>query len=370
MSTEQTTDTPAFDMDAYLKDPLNAPAPAGADLEALAAGDTSQAAQPEQQIEGEQGTEATANEQGEKHGDAPGTGTETTEQDKGKDAAAAAEGEGAKPATAEGQQQEQQPAGVASKDGKHVIPYEELRATRERAARAEIMVQELTGKLEALTNEIQTGNASKTRDIADIVDESALATLREESPEIAGVIDKLIERNQQLAEQAQSAHAATADTERETRVQAVISVEDAINAVPKLAHVRATDPDTFMAIAALDTTLGKMATWKDRPLSDRFEAAVRMYEAANGDIELPGQKAKTEPPAQQLSADTDARVKAALAKADAASSGPSTLSDIPGGQPAAESLQDALTSLSSTALTERFMTMSPEQIEAELARLS
>lgn len=365
MSTEQTTDTPAFDMDAYLKDPLNATAPAGADLEALAADGAAE--QPEH--EGEQGTETTANEQGEKNGDAPGTGTEaTTEQDKGKDAAAAAEGEGAKPVTAERQQQEQ-PAGVASKDGKHVIPYEELRATRERAARAEIMVQELTGKLEALTNEIQTGNVSKTRDIADIVDESTLATLREESPDVAGVIDKLIERNQQLAEQAQSAHAATADTERETRVQAVISVEDAINAVPKLAHIRATDPATFTAVAEIDTILGKQAAWKDRPLTDRFDAAVRMYEAANGAIDLPGQ-AKKDPPAQQLSADIDARVKAALAKADAAASGPSTLSDIPGGQPAAESTQDALTNLSSTALTERFMGMTPDQIEAELARLS
>jgi len=369
MSTEQTTDIPAS-LDAFLKDPLSIPE--DADLEALAAGDTPQATtQPEQHAEGEQdGTQqATANEQGEKHGDAPGTGTAAADQDKGKDAAAAAEG-GGEGASKPEEQQEQQPAGVASKDGKHVIPYEELRSTRERAARAEIMVQELTGKLEAMANEIQTGQTSKTRDIADIVDESMLANLREESPEIAGVIDKLIERNQTLAEQAHSAHAATADTERETRVQAVISVEDAINAVPKLAHVRATDPDTFTAIAALDTTLGKQAAWKDRPLSDRFDAAVRMYEAANGDIELPGQQAKNAPPAQQLSADTNARVAAALAKADAAASGPSTLSDIPGGQPAAESTQDALTALSSTALTERFMNMSPEQIEAELARLS
>lgn len=364
MSTEQTTDTPAS-LDAYLKDPLSIPE--GVDLEALAAGETSQATQTEQSADVDQG-QATANKQGESNGDAPGTGTAAVDQDKGKDAAAAAEGGGvgaSKPET----QQEQQPAGVASKDGKHVIPYEELRSTRERAARAEIMVQELTGKLESLTNEIQTGQASKTRNIADIVDESTLAGLREESPEIAGVIDKLIERNQQLSEQAHSAHAASADTERESRVQAVISVEDAINAVPKLSHIRASDPAAFDAVAQFDTILGQQEAWKNRPLTDRFGAAVRMYEAANGDIELPGQQAKKDPLAQQLSAGTDARVAAALAKADAVTSGPSTLSDIPGGQPAAESTQDALTELSSTALTERFMSMSPDQIEAELARL-
>lgn len=366
MSTEQTTDTPAS-LDAFLKDPLSIPE--GADLEALAAGDTSQTTtQPEQHTEGAQeATQTTADEQGEKHGDAPGTGTAATGQDKGTDATTATEGDGTKDASKpEGEQQQEQPTGVASKDGKHVIPYEELRSTRERAARAEIMVQELTGKLEALTNEISTGQASKTRDVADIVDEEVLATLREESPEVAQVIDKLIERNQALAEQAQSAHAATADTERESRVQAVVAVEDAINAVEKLAYVRANDPTTFTVIAGLDTMLSKQAAWKDKPLADRFDAAVRMYEVANGEIDLP----ETHAASRKLPADTDARVKAALAKADAAAGGPSTLSDIPGGELAAESSQDEMAKLSSAALTERFMNMSPDQIEAELARFS
>jgi len=353
-------------MDAFLKDPLSVSDDkigellGGAGAEAPATDDADAS---DGQPEGDQA--ATANEQGETQGDAPGTGGDDGEE-KGKQAEPPAAEPGDDPET---EAKDKPPAGVASKDGKHVIPYEELRNTRERAARAEIMVQELTGKLEALTHEIETGKASKTRDLSDIVDPDVLTNLREESPEIADVVDKLIERNQQLTEQAQQASTAAAGADIDDRVQAVMTVEDAINATPKLAHVRTNDPATFSAIAGLDTMLGGQVAWKDKPLTDRFAAAVRMYEAANGAIELPGQQAQPKP-AQQLPADTDARVKAALAKAEAAASGPSTLSDIPGGAPAAESNEDALAQLSSTALTERFMSMSPDQIEAELARLS
>lgn len=370
MSTEdQTTETTASDLDAFLKDPLSLPS--DVDLEALANG-TQPEAEADETTESEQPgagePDATAKKQGETHGDAPGTGTEAKEQedegdaqqepDKGKTPGAEAE-------------QEPQNAVVASKDGKHTIPYEVLRGEREQRARAELMVQELTAKLEQLTEEVRTGKASKTRDIEDIVDSETLSTLREESPAVAGIIDKLIERNREMAEQAQSAKDAHSEVEREQRVQHVVSVEDAIAAHPKLVHIRANDPATFMAIAEIDTTLGKQPNWKDKPLTERFGAAVRMYEAANGAIELPGasQAQPKKPEAQQLPADVDKRVQAALAQAEKAAAGPSTLSDIPGGAPASATQEEALGELSSTALTERFMGMNPEQIEEALARL-
>lgn len=343
------TETADYSLEDFLKDPLSAPD--GVDIESLA-----------------------ANQQGETDGDAPGTKPEDKQDepngeradaptDKPSDKSVGQEPEansGDAPSDASSTPEpEESPAGVASRDGKHIIPYGELRSARERAARAEIMAQELTAKLEALQNEISTGRASKTRAIADIVDDETLNGLREDAPEVASVIDKLIERNQELSERIQT----TGQHEDiESRVQAVVSVEDAINAIPKLSHVRASDPATFMAIAEIDTVLGKQDRWKDQPLVDRFQAAVRMYEAANGDIEAPGN-------VRRLPVDTDARVEKAVAKAQAQTSGPSTLSDIPGGEPAANTREDALTSLSSTALTERFMQMTPEQIETELARL-
>jgi len=371
MSTENqpTPEYQASDLDAVLRDPLSLPD--DIDLEALANGTmpaagakTDEPQAPDTQVE----LPATANEQGDKDGDAPGTGTEAKQQDEGGPAKEGDEAKGPEPQAEP--DKEGQKAVVASKDGKHAIPYEVLQSERERRVRSEQMVQELTSKLEALTNEVETGKASKTRDIADIVDPETLTQLREESPEVAGIIDKLIERNREMADQAQSARDANVEADREKRVQHVVSVEDAIEAHPKLVHIRANDPATFMAIAEIDTTLGKQPGWKDKPLTERFGAAVRMYEAANGDIELPGtpQAQPKKPEPQQLPADVDKRVQAALAKAEAAKAGPSTLSDIPGGAPADATEQDALAALSSAAITERFMNMTPEQVEQELAR--
>ena len=102
--------------------------------------------------------------------------------------------------------------------------------------------------------------------------------------------------------------------------------------------------------------------------NERFDAAVRMYEAANGAIELPGQATKSAP--AQQPADQAARVAQAVAKAQAEASGPSTLSDIPGGQPAAHSQGEAMLALSGSALTDHFMGLSPDELEAQLARLS
>ena len=144
-----------------------------------------------------------------------------------------------------------------------------------------------------------------------------------------------------------------------------MSVEDTIQANPKLAHLRATDPAAFNDLADIDTMLRDRAAWKDKPLAERFDAAVRMYEAANGDrAARPGHQGRAAQPADQA-----ARVAQAVAKAQAEASGPSTLSDIPGGQPA-HSQGEAMLALSGSALTDHFMTLSPDELEAQLARLS
>ena len=137
--------------------------------------------------------------------------------------------------------------------------------------------------------------------------------------DLAKSLSEQVEAGRPAAEQAESSR-------REQQVQALVSVEDTIQANPKLAHLRATDPAAFNDLADIDTMLRDRAAWKDKPLAERFDAAVRMYEAANGAIELPGQATKAAP-AQP--ADQAARVAQAVAKAQAEASGPSTLSDIP-----------------------------------------
>ncbi|MNY10369.1 hypothetical protein D3C86_1433440 [compost metagenome] len=259
---------------------------------------------------------------------------------------------------------------MLARDGKNVIPYQVLQQERERAIRAEQMVRDLTSKLELDQAAAQQGKATKSLDLNEIVDEQLLEQLREEAPDVATRMDNLIALAKSLGEQVSAARPAAEEAEtarREQQVQALVSVEDTIQSIPKLAHLRVNAPAEFNEVAAIDSMLRAKPAWKDKPLSERFDAALRMYEAANGAIELPGQAKAA--PAQQP-ADQAARVAQAVAKATAEASGPSTLSDIPGGQPAAASATEAMTALSGSALTEHFMNMSPDEIEAQLARLS
>jgi len=147
MSTEnQTTENAAPDVDTLLQDPLNM---SDEDMDKLMQGVT------HSDKDAQADAQPAAKQQGDTDGDAPGTGTTQDTQTPETDSQVA---EGGEEDTAEAPQKS---AVVMSKDGKHAIPYEELRAARERATRSELMVQELTSKLEALNHEIETGNAAK-----------------------------------------------------------------------------------------------------------------------------------------------------------------------------------------------------------------
>lgn len=348
MTTDTTTGNPIDNLDAVLRDPLSLSEDA---LAALVGGQEATTDAGTTTSDDDAAAKAGGEPQGDNSGAAPGTGEGVKQQE----AAAATE---------------QGDAVVQAKDGKHVIPYLVLQQERERAIRAEQMVRDLTAKLELDQAAAQQGKATKSLDLNEIVDEQLLEQLREEAPDVANRMDNLIALAKRLSDQVDAGRPAAEEAEtarRELQVQALVSVEDTIVSIPKLAHLRATAPAEFNEVAAIDTMLRAKPAWKDKPLEKRFGAALRMYEAENGEIELPDQ-AKA-PPAQQP-ADQAARVASAVAKATAEASGPSTLSDIPGGQPAAASATDAMTALSGSALTDHFMNLSPDEIEAQLARLS
>ncbi|MGE8688619.1 MAG: hypothetical protein ACN6PJ_15865 [Achromobacter sp.] len=355
MSTENTTDTNIGNLEEVLRDPLSM---SDEDLAALVGGQHAAISADDPSNEGA-GADAAAGAtpKGDTSGAAPGTGEEGKQQQELTAAASAVEGDDAA-------------AGVQAKDGKHVIPYQVLAQERENRIRAEQMVRDLTAKLELDQAAAQQGKATKSADLSSIVDEQLLEQLREEAPEVAQRMDGLIAMVKDLRDQVDAGRPAAEEAEtarREQQVQALVSIEDTIQANQKLAHLRATDPAAFNEVADIDSMLRSRAAWKDKPLSERFEAAVRMYEAERGTIELPS--AAKAAPAQQP-ADEAARVAQAVAKAKESASGPSTLSDIPGGQPAAGSQADAMMALSGSALTDHFMNMSPDEIEAQLARLS
>ncbi|MFY3289112.1 hypothetical protein ACOTEE_27680 [Achromobacter xylosoxidans] len=351
MTTDTTTGNPIDNLDEVLRDPLSLTDDA---LAALVGGQDATTSAADQSIADDAAaTAAGAKPQGDTSGATPGT-------DEG----------GKQPgATATAAEQEGE-AVVLARDGKNVIPYQVLQQERERAIRAEQMVRDLTTKLEQDQAAAQQGKATKSLDLDQIVDEQLLEQLREEAPDVARRMDNLIDLAKSLSEQVDAGRPAAEEAEaarREQQVQALVTVEDTIVSIPKLAHLRTTAPAEFNEVAAIDAMLRAKPAWQDKPLAERFGAALRMYEAEHGAIELPdpATAAAGKPPA-----DPAARVAEAVAKAKAEASGPSTLSDIPGGQPAATSEADAIAALSGSALTDRFMNMSPDEIEAQLARLS
>ncbi|MFY3626039.1 hypothetical protein ACOTFH_05380 [Achromobacter xylosoxidans] len=351
MTTDTTTGNPIDNLDEVLRDPLSLTDDA---LAALVGGqDATPGAADQSTADDAAATAAGANPQGDTSGAAPST-DEGGQQQGATAAAAQQEGE----------------AVVLARDGKNVIPYQVLQQERERAIRAEQMVRDLTTKLEQDQAAAQQGKATKSLDLDQIVDEQLLEQLREEAPDVARRMDNLIDLAKSLSEQVDAGRPAAEEAEaarREQQVQALVTVEDTIVSIPKLAHLRTTAPAEFNEVAAIDAMLRAKPAWQDKPLAERFGAALRMYEAEHGAIELPDPATAA---AGKQPADPAARVAEAVAKAKAEASGPSTLSDIPGGQPAATSEADAIAALSGSALTDRFMNMSPDEIEAQLARLS
>lgn len=347
---EQQASESQIDLEAILKDPLSLPE--GADLEAFASENPQ-----DQEDRGIKDSEK----QGETSSDAPGA----QEQNAG-------EGDPRKEQNAQGEntqesQEDGQEAVIVSKNGKHTIPYNVLKEEREKRARAELMAQELTARLEAMKHQQETGQLSKTNNISDIVDPELLKDLREESPLVAETIDKLITQNQELSKeiskQAQAHEEVGRDAKIDKQVQVIMTLEEAIASVPKLNYIRATDTERYQDMVAIDDALRTQTQWKDKPLEERFAAVVKMYEVANGEIVLPGQEAPKQQPTDEAK-----RVEEAVKKAQAQKQA-FTLSDIPGGVPAANE-QDAVGDMSSAALTAKMMDMTPEQIEAMLARLS
>lgn len=352
MTTDTTTGNPIDNLDEVLRDPLSLTDDA---LDALVGGqDATPSAADQSTADDAAATAAGAKPQGDTSGATPGTDEGGKQQPGATAAAAEQEGD----------------AVVLARDGKNVIPYQVLQQERENRIRAEQMVRDLTVKLEQDQAAAEQGKATKSLDLDQIVDEQLLEQLREEAPDVASRMDNLIALAKSLREQVDAGRPAAEEAEasrREVQVQALVTVEDTIVSIPKLAYIRATAPAAFNEVATIDAMLRAKPSWQDKPLAERFGAALRMYEAEHGAIELP---APASAAAGKQPADPAARVAEAVAKAKADASGPSTLSDIPGGQPAATSEADAIAALSGSALTDRFMNMSPDEIEAQLARLS
>lgn len=246
---------------------------------------------------------------------------------------------------------------VMTKDGRPAIPYAVLASERERVATLERQLQEANNKLANLDNAVKTGKPDETPELARLSDEE-MADLESTSPTLAKVFKGLYAHIDQQQEQLRAVQ-----QEAAARVRTVI--DTSIDAVPKLAFVKAQNPAVYNEIAEIDKMLRAKPRWAGRPLSDRFAAAVKLYEAENGEIQMPGAASDRGEPTK----DPAAAAKEAIDRASETAH-PNTLTDIPGGKPPPKDELETIGEKSAASLTNMFLGMDNKDITEFLSRFS
>lgn len=268
---------------------------------------------------------------------------------------------------------EQEPQGIATKDGKHVIPYSVLKSERDRATRAEQLANEMAEKLKQLQAQAQQGNqGAKTGESARtdpqpqaVSDLSAedLEALKEDFPTVYKAVMASMAAAKALESKLAPVEETVRTVEAEQARTAQETVQDAIDAVPKLAHIQATNKEAFELAKQFDATLRTQAAWAEKPLSERFAKVAEMVESAIGAIELPG---AAKPASQPSAEDLRKAAQAAAAKAAKAtrSDVPTSLSEFPVGQHAAQDEREEAENLTALQLADKFSSMTPDQMDA------
>ncbi|MEJ0004363.1 MAG: hypothetical protein WDN30_14040 [Pararobbsia sp.] len=271
-------------------------------------------------------------------------------------------------------------AGVATKDGKHVIPYSVLKSERERASAAHTLATEMADRvrtleaaLAAAANGAKPGAAARaaaaaTAD-APVISDADLEALKDDFPTVYKAMQAQMALTRQLEAQLQDQKGFRQEIEEASTRDIQETIQDVIDANPKLAHVQANDPDTFALASQFDDTLKSHAAWKDKPMSERFAKVIEMVEQTNGAITVPGSKPSPKPAPTATDLKAAAKAAAAAQAQANASTVPTSLSEFPVGDPPAQTETEALSAMSHQALAEKFSKMTPEQMDAYLATI-
>jgi hypothetical protein len=275
---------------------------------------------------------------------------------------------------------EAEAAGVATKDGKHVIPYSVLQSEREQKTAATRALAEAHERVAALEKSLQAvANGAKPGDTARAatavnaevseMSDADLEALKEDFPTVYKALKATQAHAATLEAQIREQAGFKQEVEAASKRNVEETIQDVIDSNPKLAHIQANDADAFTLASQIDDTLKANPKWAGRPMSERFAKVIEMVEQANGAITVPGGTSK------QQDAPTAADLKAAaLATATAAAKAaakhvPTSLSEFPVGDPPAQDETDALDKMSQFDLAAKLGRMTPAQQEAYFATL-
>jgi hypothetical protein len=259
-----------------------------------------------------------------------------------------------------------EPKGVQAKDGQHIIPYSVLERERDRAARAEQTAQALADQLKQL----QAGNkgASPADANAGGLTDEDLQTLDRDQPEVAKLIRSQMAAVEQLTgvvrslQQEQEVAYQTKAASVQDEIEAAVTANADLKSWRDAAFSKeAPNPLMWNRAADLDAVLREDPAWQDKPVAERFAKVAETMRTIYSVPSVTPSKTTTPPDVKQVA---DAQLKAAPAVV------PTTLSDIPGGAPPAQSDAETLENASAISLGNKFLTMTPEQIESYLSRMA
>lgn len=292
----------------------------------------------------------------------PADEPEVVAGEKGKPAAdeAAAVATGDKPgAAAETQasrpgQEEHVP--ISNKSGTGTIPYEVLSGARQQAARLE---QELAATKAQLA-EWQAKPAATAGPAKAPAGEAADEALSDEDfADLPPEMQKLHRQVQSLQSKLDQVSGTTSTIQANHHATETERVQSAIDEVQDLAEWQAKGGTLWKAAVEVDDQLKGDPAWANKPVQERFAQVARQVRS---DVGLPPRS--TAPPNPNTAAKpTAASVKPAPAV-------PSSLSEIPGGGAPDLDMQDTIERTSATGLQSRMRSMSDDQIDALLSRVS
>lgn len=260
----------------------------------------------------------------------------------------------APPAAAETKVEDDKDAqGVATKDGKRVIPYAVLEGARTQARTASARVQELTQTVEALQQQLTDAKAGKSDPSkAQPVEftDAELAELEADMPAVA----KLVKAHKELQAQIAAQPPAPAPTPAAPAVDpAQQTVQELIDNRPLLARWQAKGGAIWAEALRMDNELKADPVWAARSLADRFAEVERLVA---GDLGIPLSQ-QTTPPAPAPAAAAPSPAPATPVAAPAAMP---TLTDLSGGAVAA--VPNPLGGMATGQMVDKAMSMSLEEL--------
>lgn len=234
---------------------------------------------------------------------------------------------------------------VLAKDGEHTIPYTVVEGLRDRVQQQAARIAELEGKGVGAEAAPVVAQPTISADDMDLI--------KEEFPEVAKQMEEQAAKLREL-------EAAVASQRQIEAQNAATSAQAAIDAIPKLAHIQANNPDLFAEACRLDEVLRTKPENASLSLTDRFQKAMNAVEAMFGEVALPGSVPQVSTPGAKP---TPPSIPKPVPPT------PNSLSDLPAGAPPIHDPLAAITNLSNVAILDQFHGKTPAQIEEMMARL-